>query len=69
MLVLGADGEPLAPALADAVTTVVTAAEGSRVTIRAIPPGRPARASVVVEDGDRVERTMLDAGGRIVERQ
>ena len=69
VLVLGADGEPLAPALADAVTTVVTTAQGSRVTIRAIPPGRPARASVVVEDGDRVERTMLDADGRIVERQ
>ncbi len=69
VLVLGADDEPLEPVLADALTAVVANAEGSRVTIRAIPSGRRARASVVVEDGDRVERTMIDADGRIINRQ
>lgn len=51
-----------------AIGRVIAQADAGRVTVRILPPGRDAAASVVQQHGDRVQRTMIAADGTVLAR-
>lgn len=70
VLVLG-EPDDEAPPGADCVATIsrlVADADAGRVTIRILPPGRAAAASVVHQHDDRVHRWMIGADGTVTAR-
>lgn len=55
--------------LAVAVATIITATREGTVTVRAMPQGRDAAISVLVEDGGPPQRSILDEEGALIERR
>lgn len=70
VLLLGehASEVPLSPDCVEAVGALIAEAGSGRVTVRILPPGREAAASVVHEGEDGVRRTMIGADGAVVAR-
>lgn len=71
VLVLGEQGienQP-GPGCIETISALVAEADAGRVTVRILPPGREAAASVVHQRGDGVRRTMIGADGAVLARR
>ena len=70
VLLLGELGteNPPTPACVDAISALISEAEAGRVTVRILPPGRDAAASVVHQEGEDVRRTMVAVDGSVLAR-
>lgn len=68
VLVLGEqqDEAPPGPDCVAAISRLVAEADAGRVTVRILPPGRDAAASVVYQHDDRVRRCMIGADGTVL---
>lgn len=70
VLLLGEQGTENPPerGCVEAISALIADARAGRVTVRILPPGRDAAASVVHQDGDGVRRTMIAADGSVLTR-
>ena len=70
VLLLGehATETPLTQDCIETIGALIAEADSGRVTVRILPPGRDAVASVVHQRGDGVRRTMIGADGAVLAR-
>ncbi|NMD47243.1 MAG: hypothetical protein GYA85_10825 [Propionibacterium sp.] len=70
VLLLGehATETPLTQDSIETIGALIAEADSGRVTVRILPPGRDAVASVVHQRGDGVRRTMIGADGAVLAR-
>lgn len=71
VVVVGESPEPgrlINPALAEAVANLITPVRTGQVTVRTLPPGRPAALSVVISDEAGPRQAQLDTSGTITTR-